>query len=211
MLEMPPASRPAADSSPACSTYPTDFAGSMALTSPMRRRLLVALGGVSVPAFCGVSALALFGSAEAQAATLDKAALDDLFSTPVTGLDGKPATLAAYRGKRLLVNFWATWCAPCRREMPELTALASARKDLTVVGVAVEEELKGVNTFLKSMGVSYSNVLIPPMAGLGLMRRLGNSVGGLPYSIMIEANGNPLLAKVGSVTRDEIEAKLPRG
>ncbi|WP_334157498.1 TlpA family protein disulfide reductase [Oryzomicrobium sp.] len=174
--------------------------------SARRRRLLAAL-----PALAGAPLLALGGTAPAGAAELEKGALDELFRTPVVGLDGKPAALAAYRGKRLLVNFWATWCAPCRREMPELAALARERKDLTVLGMAVEEDPKAVGAFLKSMGVGYANVLITPMAGLALMRRLGNTVGGLPYTVVVEANGNPLMAKVGAVTRAEVEGKLPRG
>ena len=122
-------------------------------------------------------------------------------------LDGHPVTLpAAYAGRPLLINVWASWCGPCMREMPELQRYSSkhAANDAQVVGIALDDAA-AVRAFLKRVGVSYPILLdAPGPADAGV--RLGNSSSVLPYSILVSADGRLLKQRIGPFADGEIEA-----
>ncbi|MGZ3181849.1 MAG: TlpA family protein disulfide reductase [Telluria sp.] len=121
-----------------------------------------------------------------------------------TDLDGAAHSLQAHHGKWLLVNVWATWCAPCIKEMPELQALSRARPDLVVLGVAADGAGRAaVQQFAQRLGVTY-----PLVAGdMNTMKEL--HLRAYPSSLLYDPDGNRVLLKEGQVSRAEIEALLP--
>ena len=128
-------------------------------------------------------------------------ALDDL--------DGRRRALAEWRGRPTLVNFWATWCAPCLREMPLLDARAKADPALAIVGIALDEP-EAVRRFVRQLGVGYPVLLDLPGANDASVA-LGNRRGVLPYSVLLDADGTILAQEAGDFADTaELEAFLAR-
>ena len=125
-------------------------------------------------------------------------------------LTGKPRDLAEWQGRVLVCNFWATWCAPCREEIPLLVAARGkfASAGVEIVGIAIDNADK-VGAFARQIGISYP-VLLAEAHGLDLMRDLGNSSGGLPYTVFFDRRGRPAQTKLGALKQDELEAILAR-
>lgn len=115
--------------------------------------------------------------------------------------DGKSHSLADYRGKWLIVNFWATWCPPCLEEIPDLVAIKEARKDVEAIGIAMEFlDAKQVMQFADAMFVNYPIVLGD--------RKVADSIGqvdGLPTTFIYDPQGKLAERHVGKITRKQIE------
>ena len=123
-----------------------------------------------------------------------------------TDTKGKSHSLSAHAGKWVLVNLWATWCAPCLAEMPELEALAKARNDLVVLGLAVDgQSARRVEQFSEKLGVTY-----PVIAGNAALAKQF-APRGYPTSILYDTEGGQAWLKEGPVTREEVEGVLNRG
>ena len=123
------------------------------------------------------------------------------FSLPQ--LDGEAMALSDFRGQWVVLNYWATWCAPCRKEIPELSALHTERSDITVLGIAYEEvDLSVFEEFLAEFSVTYpilvADVYAPPEP-FGAPRVL-------PTTIILDPAGRSVKAFLGPVTREDIEA-----
>lgn len=112
-------------------------------------------------------------------------------------LDGHPHRLSDYRGRRLLLNFWASWCAPCRDEMPALFAAAKRSPDVAVVGVAMDEPAR-VRAFLAAHPVGYP-ILVGDMTAPSTSLRLGDRGEVLPYSVLLDADGRVLATRRGAL------------
>ncbi|RZZ85218.1 TlpA family protein disulfide reductase [Pseudoxanthomonas winnipegensis] len=120
--------------------------------------------------------------------------------------DGKSVDLAQLAGGRpLLINAWASWCAPCVKEMPELDRFAAAQgaRGVQVVGLALDSA-QNVQQFLQRVPVRYALVLDTPGPADASVR-LGNRAGVLPYSVLVGADGRILRQKVGPFADGEIE------
>ena len=129
----------------------------------------------------------------------------DIPTLKLQAVDGSAYELAARRGKWVVVNFWATWCAPCIKEMPELSALDQKREDLEVVGLAYEEiDAPAMLEFLKTRPVIYPVAILDvynPPPDFATPR-------GLPMTYLIAPDGKVAKQFLGPVTAKEIEAAI---
>ena len=119
--------------------------------------------------------------------------------------DGRQVSFADFRGKPLLVNLWATWCAPCRKEMPELSALHAMRSNIEVVGLAYEDiEVPEMQSFLTKHPVTYPIVIVDPFdppADFATPR-------GLPLTHLLDPQGKLAHTFLGPVTAADIEKQI---
>ncbi|WEN43634.1 Thiol-disulfide oxidoreductase ResA [Thauera sp. GDN1] len=129
------------------------------------------------------------------------------FAAQLTGLDGEPVAMAQFRGRPLIVNFWARWCAPCREEIPELVRLRDAQGEggIEVVGVALESQVEGVREFATAQDMRYP-VVLAAKQGIPLMKALGNAQGGVPFTVYIGRDGKAVGSKLGIVRADDLAA-----
>ncbi|MEM5438476.1 TlpA disulfide reductase family protein [Paraburkholderia diazotrophica] len=145
----------------------------------------------------------------ANAAPADSSnAVNQLWSANVTNADGKPQSLAGFKGRPVVVNFWASWCGPCVEEMPSLSQLHKeyAKKGIEFVGLGVDSD-KNVKAFLQKVPVDYP-VFVAGFGGADLARSFGNNAGGLPYTVVIDAKGVVRSTKLGQVKPDELKRTL---
>lgn len=118
--------------------------------------------------------------------------------------------MQTYQGKILVVNFWATWCPPCREEMPELSALQQqyASQNVQVLGLAIDD-VETMQTFQKENPVDYP-LFSAEMQGMDIADGLGNHKGGLPYTVIIDANGQVIETYLGRVSKPLLEKTLSK-
>lgn len=129
------------------------------------------------------------------------------FSINLPDQSGKAVALSEYKGKPLIVNFWARWCIPCREEIPELRAVAQANraKGLTVLGIGLEDNVPNVQDFIKAYEMDYP-LLFAQSQGIELMKALGNSKAGLPFTVFIDRKGMIVGHKLGRISRSQLDA-----
>jgi thiol-disulfide isomerase/thioredoxin len=122
------------------------------------------------------------------------------FDTP----DGKTLAMSSFRGKMLLVNFWATWCPPCVEELPLLDYFYQENKDKNwqVVGLAIDQP-SAVRTWLQTHTLNFP-VGMAGLAGADLSKSLGNLAGSLPFSVVFGASGQLLHRKLGKVRPEDL-------
>lgn len=124
------------------------------------------------------------------------------FDTP----KGQPLNLGIAHGKPTLLNFWATWCPPCVKEMPELDRFHRefSPKGWKVIGLAIDGPTP-VKEFLAKVGVGF-DIGLAGFGGTELAQALGNTSGGLPFSVLIDAKGRVMHRKMGATHYDELAA-----
>jgi len=168
----------------------------------MARRFTVA-ATAAVAAFA--LAAGLYFGIEHGAGTPDRAAVLTLTRTDLPDLAGGRATLERWRGKVVVVNFWASWCPPCREEIPGLIRIQQklAANGLQVVGIAVDSADKSRQAATE-MSISYP-VLVAEVQIIDVTRRLGNRAGGLPFTIVLDRDGRLVTTHLGLLSEGELE------
>lgn len=143
-------------------------------------------------------------SSEAGSATAGRAAL----ASEWNDLDGQPRSLAQYRGRLLVLNFWATWCAPCIEEMPDLQRVHDeyAARGVSIVGLGIDA-VPPMRRFREEHKLTMT-LLAAAAGGTELARQLGNPSGALPFTVLIDANGDVAQRRLGRVTADELRLWL---
>jgi thiol-disulfide isomerase/thioredoxin len=167
----------------------------------LARRELLALGGVAAVA---TVAGALVGVLRWQSTSGTAA----LLASPFHDLDGRPRRLADFSSPLLLCNFWATWCAPCREEVPLLVAAKRdfAANGLEIAGIGVDRADK-LQEFSKEYGINYP-VLTASEDATVLLRALGDREAALPYSVLLDSERRVAYRKLGAWTKRELEREI---
>jgi thiol-disulfide isomerase/thioredoxin len=165
------------------------------------RRLLISAGAAAAAAGLAAS----LWQARRTAPLPTQTAPDPVWSLRFARPEGGELAMAALHGKPLLLNFWATWCPPCVREMPEIDRFARqfAPNGWQVLGLAADQE-KPVRDFLGRTPVSYP-IALAGFEGIALSRQLGNDAGALPYTVAFGADGRVKHRHLGE-TRYEVLA-----
>jgi peroxiredoxin len=158
----------------------------------------LALGVVAAFALALGAYFGLRQEAPADAATLLALSLPDAA--------GKEQSMGQWRGKVVVVNFWATWCAPCREEMPEFVRAQTefGARGLQFVGIAVDQADK-VDQFAKELGLNYPT-LIGGYGAVELSKTLGNRVAALPFTIIVDRQGRVAHTQLGPLKPDQLRA-----
>jgi thiol-disulfide isomerase/thioredoxin len=135
-------------------------------------------------------------------------AVGALYAQSMNDAAGAPQALSQWKGKALVVNFWAPWCAPCVQEMPELAQLAadSAAKNINVIGIGIDSPTN-IAQFAAKFKIGYP-LYVAGMSGTDLSRQFGNSAGGLPYTVLIGADGQVKKTYLGRLKFADLKADL---
>jgi thiol-disulfide isomerase/thioredoxin len=140
-----------------------------------------------------------------QPASIQPGAAETLLSAPMPDLQNQPQTLDRYRGKILVVNFWATWCPPCRAEIPFFVEAQKkfGADGLQFVGIAIDNP-RQVAAFVQEYAVNYP-VLVGGTPELEMLRKLGNPGGGLPYTLIFDRDGKLRQQIIGGLDSTRLE------
>jgi thiol-disulfide isomerase/thioredoxin len=158
------------------------------------------MGAAAVLALAGGVALAVWDRAPRDASAL--------FSLSLPDTSGQRQSLSQWRGKVVVVNFWATWCTPCREEMPEFVRAQRefGPRGLQFVGIAVDEPDKVVQ-FATELGLNYP-ALIGGYGALELSKTLGNRLSALPFTIVIDRTGAVARTQLGPFKSDKLRSTI---
>lgn len=184
----------------------------------MLKKIFTAIAYLLIMAIMGFAILHYLinpnlNSAPTKGEPSNKLATQALFAAQLPDVDGKLQALKQWQGKTIVLNFWATWCPPCREEMPELSALNTEyqKRNVVVIGIAIDE-LAVVKAFAQdtkpdAIKVSYP-LLAAELDGMGLASGLGNDKGVLPYTVIIKPDGSVAKTYFGRVTKTLLEETL---
>ncbi|PPD44405.1 MAG: redoxin [Methylobacter sp.] len=122
--------------------------------------------------------------------------------------EGKWHHSSEWQGKIRIINFWATWCPPCRKEIPEFVALQAelTNQGVVFIGIAIDEE-KAVKNYQEDMAINYP-VLVDNATGVELAREFGDSMDAVPFTVIVNREGQIVFRKPGEVTRDELMSQI---
>jgi thiol-disulfide isomerase/thioredoxin len=165
------------------------------------RRSVLVLGGTALAA---AVAGAFLGALVLQS----RSGASELLSASFTDLAGRIRKIREWQGRVVLCNFWATWCEPCRKEVPLLSAAEQqySPKGATIVGIGIDSADK-IAQFAAKYGIQYAN-LVADASVLRLLPRLGNTAAGLPFSVVLDRSGAIAHRRLGAYDEPELQKVL---
>ena len=172
------------------------------------RRLLLVVIVVLLALVAGIYVGKITRGQQSSGFMLGRDALDSLFATRLPDVDDKVQALSQWQGKTLVINFWATWCPPCREEMPAFSRLQEkyAANGVQFVGIAIDHA-DNVKKYVRQFGTAYP-LLIGDATGADLTRILGNAQQALPYTLVLNGRNEVLLRHLGQVSESELDTLL---
>lgn len=173
--------------------------------TPLRRAVLAAgVGSFAAAAGYAVHLWRIGGLG----ATPDADAASAILGSRLQTLEGLPQTLDSYRGQVLVINYWATWCAPCRDEIPVFIRLQReyGAKGVQFIGIAVDQADR-VRDFAREFGINYP-LLIAGIDAVELSRRAGNKAGVLPYTLVLDRTGKIVASLAGGISEARMREQL---
>ena len=170
----------------------------------------VLFAGIGLLAFLAGAALWLGARppGERPIPAIDSVATASLLAVSFSDVRGESRSLGEFQGKWLVVNFWATWCAPCREEMPGFARLQTrwGSRNVQFVGLANDDAAK-VERFGRDFAINYP-LWVGGETVSELSRRFGNRLGVLPHTVILDPSGNPVMSKVGPYSEEALESQL---
>jgi thiol-disulfide isomerase/thioredoxin len=141
-------------------------------------------------------------------AAADNSATSQLLAQTFNDTSGQPQALAQWKGNALIVNFWATWCAPCVDEMPELSALQNeiSPVNIQIIGIGIDSPAN-IAEFARKYNIAYP-LYTGGMNASELSRLLGNKAGGLPFTVLIGRDGQVKKSYLGRLKMDQLRKDL---
>ena len=171
----------------------------------MNRRQWIMIGGISLLALLA----GVFSSQWiSQTGLASDPSIKAFFANPWQTPDGKPSNSENWRGKVLVVNFWASWCPPCVEEMPALDKIAQeyTPKNVLIVGIGIDSP-SNIREFLQKTPVSYP-IVLGGIEGSNLSKQMGNTQGALPYTVVINPKGKSIYTKLGKISEEELKKAI---
>ena len=171
----------------------------------MNRRQWIMIGGISLLALLA----GVFSSQWiSQTGLASDPSIKAFFANPWQTPDGKPANSENWRGKVLVINFWASWCPPCVEEMPALDRIAQeyASKNVLIVGIGIDSP-SNIREFLQKTPVSYP-IVLGGLEGSNLSKQMGNTQGALPYTVVVNSKGKSIYTKLGKISEEELKKAI---
>lgn len=135
-------------------------------------------------------------------------AVESLFKLELPDLKGQTQHFNQWRGRPLVVNFWATWCAPCREEIPLFVKLQERYRGagLLFIGISIDQADK-TSEFAANFRINYP-VLIGTFDTMKMSQLFGNTKGVLPYTVIIDRNGRVISTEMGGLSMEKLEQRL---
>jgi len=164
----------------------------------MNRRQMLTTAGVATAAAAGGAGWAWWRMHSGQLSEAEQTLWAQRFDQPAGG----ELAMATLMGRPMVLNFWATWCAPCVKEMPLLDSFQRQNKGWQVVGLAVDGPTP-VREFLAKLPVGFP-IGLAGFNGVDLARSFGNASGGLPFSVVFDRRGAAVFRKLGIITEQEL-------
>lgn len=149
-----------------------------------------------------------FGAKRLQPEPPADTAVGALMQLAMKDANGRMHRMSEWKGKTVLLNFWATWCPPCVSEMPELVALQNelSKKNLQVLGIGIDSPTN-IRDFSEKHQITYP-LLVGGLEGTELSRQFGNETGGLPFTVLIAPDGTIRKTYMGRLDMGKVRADL---
>ncbi len=156
--------------------------------------------------FIAVAVLALGGGIIARGllSPTDQTSVMSLPDFTLPDVSGQPHAISEWQGKLRVINFWATWCGPCLKEIPEFIALQEqyADKGLQFIGIAVDSP-EAVATYLSSININYP-ILVGDMPAISIAHQLGNNIDAVPFTVIVNQQGQIIHQHAGEFSKEQI-------
>ena len=156
--------------------------------------------------FIAVAVLALGGGIIARGllSPTDQTSVLSLPDFTLPDVSGQPHAISEWQGKLRVINFWATWCGPCLKEIPEFIALQEqyADKGLQFIGIAVDSP-EAVASYLSSININYP-ILVGDMPAISIAHQLGNNIDAVPFTVIVNQQGQIIHQHAGEFSKEQL-------